>query len=199
MAPLAAEDSLLTPTSILMTPALISSPPCPLSAAYCAKLDAHLSKMGLPPLGASPLTSSSTAIDTLEVFPMSDRDFPPLDQMSLCVTRRLNPAAVSVIPAAQSLYATALRTSPAPVPQSCLSNSKPHAPATPYLHTPACQCAKYNDTANKYWYVKRVEMEWFGHNPNLNGSEFDGEEDAWSAGEWEDRVQAGLDVSEEAS
>jgi hypothetical protein len=42
-------------------------------------------------------------------------------------------------------------------------------------------------------------MEWFGHNPDQDWSKSNGEEDVWSAGKWEDRVQAGLDVSKETS
>jgi hypothetical protein len=34
-------------------------------------------------------------------------------------------------------------------------------------------------------------MVWFGHDPDLNGSESDREEDAWSAGEWEGPIKIG--------
>ena len=82
--------------------------------------------------------------------------------------------------------------------QSNSSNSKPCALATQYLHTPAGWRAKFDKAANKYLYVKRVEREWFAHDPNLDGSESDGEVDAWSSGEWEDGVQDGLVGTKEA-
>jgi hypothetical protein len=121
--------------------------------------------------------------------------------MSPSVAWRLDPAAVLVTPApaAQLLYAAALRSFPVPMPQPKPSNSEPHAPATPYLHTPAGRHDKFDKAANKYWYIKRVEMEWFGNNPDLDGSNSNGEEDDWSTGEWGGGVQAGLDVSKATS
>ncbi len=41
-------------------------------------------------------------------------------------------------------------------------------------------------------------MEWLGHNPDMDGSKSDGEEEEdWSTGDWKKGVQAGLDVLEE--
>jgi hypothetical protein len=98
---------------------------------------------------------------------MLEWDFPPLD------SRDSPKVALQLNPEVQASYATTLRKPPPVALLLSLPNTCPDTPANPHLPFPAGWRIKINKVRNNYWYIKRVEREWFCHDPNLDGIESD--------------------------